>query len=102
MAGIRSEIQGGWHVAWIADQLFGKDEIAGQRIENVLPGADGIRIAQDKFPSLRDCSYNIRHKTIVRPVAPPDHVAGTHGSDSRSTAGQIAFSERGCEKLSTG
>ena len=56
---IWSEIQGGWHVAWIADQLFGKDEIAGQRIENVLPRADGIRIAQDNFPSFRDCSHNV-------------------------------------------
>ena len=75
-------------------QLFGQIEIAGQRVEHMLPRTDGIRIAQATLLPLRNCPHNIRYKTVLGPVAPADHIAGTHGSNGRSTVGQIAFAKR--------
>src|SRR5947209_8254604 len=72
---MRSKIPGFSKVLSALDQMLNKDEVAHHWIQDMLPRANSIRIA-DPNPLFADKgAHQIRHQSVAGPVASTDDVA---------------------------
>ncbi len=63
----------------IAIKTFGERQVAAQRFQHMLPGADGARASDDHWFAQSESRENVGDQSVSRPVAAANHVPCTHG-----------------------
>src|ERR1019366_1166058 len=59
-------------------ELFRQHQIAGQRLQNILPGANGVRVANAHRLASHDGAHDVGNEPIFRPVAATNHVTSPY------------------------
>jgi hypothetical protein len=75
------------------EKALGKHEIRAQRIEHVLPGANGAWIADARRNATDKGRDQIGQQAVSRPIAAAERVAGARGGDC-GTARRAAAEQR--------
>src|SRR5215475_10460489 len=86
---IRAKIPSLCILAAILPEMLDQNHVPMQWIQNVLPGADRVRISHLHWLPCKKGSHCVRHEAILCPVASADHVSsssGRHGRDHRTFA----------------
>jgi len=63
------------------EQMFCKRYVALERIENVLPGPNGIGMPNKDWIAGFKSADEVRNKAVFRPVSSANHVACTRSGD---------------------
>ena len=74
------------------EQRLRELEVAAERIEHVLPGADRLGVAYRNDLTGERRSHDVGNQAVLSPVAPADHIAGAGGAQART--GGIRSEER--------
>ena len=61
--------------------MFGEGDVAVEGLEDVLPGADGVRAADADGLAGEEAADEVGDEAVERPVASADDVAGAGGGD---------------------
>src|SRR5271166_1751031 len=70
----------------IRAQRFCHGNVAAQRLQNMLPGADCMWVANANWTLIDERADNVGHKPSLCPVAPTYHVACAYGGNCNSVA----------------
>ena len=62
-------------------QRLREQQVAGERVQHVLPGAHGGRVAHVQRRAALDRAQRVRQQPVLAPVAAADHVAGARRRD---------------------
>jgi hypothetical protein len=71
-------------VAWAIvgrEEVLGEEDVAVEGIEDVLPGADGVRAADADGRAGEEAADEVGDEAVGRPVAAADDVAGAGGGE---------------------
>ena len=82
-----AEVPGAVAGVAVAQQAGAQPEIAGERLEHVLPGPHGAGVAYDHLVAAAQRPDAVGHQAIARPVSPADHVAGPGAGHAHRRAG---------------
>lgn len=80
--------------------LLRNQEIGKERLQHMLIGADGMRIADDDRLTFLYGPYTVRDNTVFGEISAADDIAGAGGGDGRKI-GETPFIA-GCRQLRTG
>src|SRR3990172_837797 len=69
-------------------------QVAGERFENMLPGANGVGVPDEDLLAPQEGSDAIGHEAVAGPVSSADHIAGARGGDRRSMRGELPSPEK--------
>ena len=98
---LRPEIIGAGQVRRRPKSL-GENHVAAQRLQNVLPGPDGVRPPDLRHFSRLPGAQDIRDQAVARPVAPADHIAGARAGHRHALLGQERLPIAGDADLARG
>src|SRR5262245_48061690 len=62
-------------VATALGKAFGKRKVGEDRVEDMLPWAHRMRVSDLESCAGEKGTHSVRHETVLRPVAAPDHIA---------------------------
>ena len=89
LLGIGAEVPGAGEAAGVLDQALGQEEVAAERIQHMLPGADPARLPQHGRPAGLPGPDQIGHQTVGRHVAAADHVTRARRGDADAGLRQV-------------
>ena len=81
------------------EQRFGQLEIAGKRVEHVLPGPNGARASNPHRFAFGPSADAVGNQRIRRPVAAADDIAGASRGDEAGRIREKAAAHAGGEKF---
>ncbi len=82
-------------------ERLGEREVSSERLEHVLPGPDGIRIAQPDRLARLQRSDTVRNQPVGGPIAAADDVARARRGDRRAAA-EEALAKAAGQQLGAG
>ena len=77
------------------EQVLGEAHVAVKGLEDVLPGADGVRAAGGDGGSGEKTADEVGNEAVERPVAAANDVAGAGGGYGYAMPGEVAGGEEG-------
>src|SRR5262249_54582587 len=87
-------------VTTVLGKALGKRKVGDGRVEHMLPWAHRVWISDLEGYAGEKGTHGVRHETVLRPVAAPDHIAGTcRGDGGRGVVEEEAVSVRACHQL---
>jgi hypothetical protein len=92
--GIRAKIPSASITQRILPHLGSKPQVASKRLQDVLPGADGLGVSDRDTLACHKCPDTIGDKTILCPISSADHIARPY----RSQAYTMVFTTIGRKK----
>jgi hypothetical protein len=81
------KIEAGRRLGRVVGQALDVAEIAGQRVQHMLPGADGGGVAQHRRLARPERAHEIGDQAVGRPVAAADDVAGAGAAEADAPGG---------------
>ena len=94
----------------VGEKLFGQPDVAMQRLEHMLPGANGVGPANADRLAGEKAANEIGDEAIDGPVAATDDIAGASGGDgyamtvglAEGVDGKVRLAEGGADDLGAG
>ena len=92
---VGAEVVGSGEFRIVREQLLGEEEVAVERLEHVLPGADRVRVADADGLAGLEAADEVGDEAVGGPVAAADDVAGAGGGEGDCVLGKLATREIG-------
>src|SRR5256885_15004378 len=78
---VRTEIPGAGKSCAFEKQLLRQGHVTTQAVQDELPGAHRLRVAQNGGPAFVEGIHHVGDELIVGPVSATDHIARTRAGD---------------------
>ncbi len=85
---VGAKIPGFGKLGTFAVELFGQQQVAAQRLEDMLPGAQGCGIADQDFFPFQEGADTVRDQAIGAPITAADDIPRAGRSDGGRVKGE--------------